>query len=101
MGYYTNFSLEIVKGNDYETDYESEIGEISEYGSSTFEESIKWYDHEKHMRQYSLLHPEVLFKLSGDGEENGDIWAEYYSNGKMQRVKARIVIDDFDETKLV
>jgi len=52
------------------------------------------------MRQYSLKHPNTLFKLSGEGEESGDIWQEYYLNGKMQLVTAQIVFDDFDESKL-
>jgi hypothetical protein len=99
MGYYTYYKLEIVSGNDSTTDYEKEIGELSGY-RNCFEESIKWYEHEKDMRQYSLKHPNTLFKLSGEGEESGDLWQEYYLNGKMQLVTAQIVFDDFDESKL-
>lgn len=100
MGYYTRHELEVLQGDDYKTDYEEEIGEISDYGASTFEEEIKWYDHEKHMREYSLKHPETVFALKGEGEESGDIWVEYYKNGKMQREKAKIVVDEYDEAKL-
>jgi hypothetical protein len=99
MGYYTYYKLEIVSGNDSTTHYEKEISELSGYGSC-FDDSIKWYEHEKDMRQYSLKHPNTLFKLSGEGEESGDIWQEYYLNGKMQRVTAIIVFGDFDESKL-
>jgi hypothetical protein len=100
MGYYTFHELEIVKGDDGVTDYEKEISELSGY-DDCFEDSIKWYSHEEHMRQYSLKHPNTLFKLSGEGEENGDMWHEYYLNGKMQRARAKIVFDDFDESKLI
>jgi hypothetical protein len=99
MGYYTSHKLEIVKGNDEFTDYEEEISKISGY-NNPFDDSCKWYDHEKHMREYSKNHPNTLFKLIGDGEENGDMWHEYYLNGKMQRAKAEIVFADFDEAKL-
>jgi|LakMenEpi03Aug12_release.lakeMendotaPanAssembly.Ray.scaffolds.fasta_scaffold51249_3 hypothetical protein len=99
MGYYTSHQLEIVKGNDGVTDYKKQISELSGY-NDCFDESIKWYEHETDMRSYSLEHPNTLFKLSGEGEESGDIWAEYYLNGKMQRVIAIIVFEDFDESKL-
>jgi len=100
MGYYTVHKLEIIEGNDYITDYEKEIGELSDYEDSTFEDSIKWYDHKEHMLSYSKLHPKTLFKLSGEGEESGDLWQEYYLNGKMQRIVGRIVFDEYDESKL-
>lgn len=99
MGYYTSHRLEIIEGNDYVTDYENEIGEDSGYGNP-FGEECKWYDHEDHMRKYSKKHPKTLFKLIGDGEENGDLWHEYYLNGKMQRVKAKIIFDEYDASKL-
>jgi hypothetical protein len=38
--------------------------------------------------------------LIGYGEEQGDMWHEYYLNGKMQRVNAEIIFADFDKTKL-
>lgn len=100
MGYYTMHSLEILKGDDYETDYENEISEISGYGVSTFCSEIKWYDHDKVIRIYSTKHPNVVFKLSGEGEETGDIWVEYYNNGLMQREEAKVVVGDYNESKL-
>jgi hypothetical protein len=100
MGYYTRHTLEIIEGNDYVTDYEQEIGELSEYGSSTFNDEIKWYNHENDMLQYSKKHPNTIFKIIGEGEENGDMWHEYYKNGNMQRIQGKIVFDDFDRTRL-
>ena len=100
MGYYTNFSLEIISGDDFTIDHEKEISELADY-RTCFDGEIKWYHHDEHMRQYSLKHPNTLFKLSGIGEENGDIWHEYYLNGKQQRCQAKIIYDEFDESKLV
>lgn len=99
MGYYTSHTLEIIEGDDYTTDYKEEIGKESGYGNP-FGESCKWYDHEKDMRSFSKKHPKTIFKLSGEGEEAGDIWHEYYLNGKMQRTKAKIVFEKYDPSKL-
>jgi len=103
MGYYTRHELEIIKGNtdliaEFVEENENAAYAIDEYGDSL--DSCKWYDHEKDMREFSLKHPSTLFKLSGEGEQSGDVWHEYYRNGKMQRCKARLVFDDFDDSKL-
>jgi len=99
MGYYTTHKLEIISGDDYVTDYKAEISKSTGY-ADCFSEEIKWYEHEKDMRNFSEKHPGVLFKLSGEGEDNGDIWVEYYKNGKMQRCKADIVIEGYNENNL-
>lgn len=99
MGYYTKHELEIIEGADFNTDYEKEIGEVSGY-VNPFEDECKWYDHEKDMRLYSKKHPKTLFKLIGEGEECGDLWHEYYLNGKMQRVKAEIIYAEYNQSEL-
>lgn len=43
--------------------------------------------------------PYLVFELRGEGEE-GDIWAEYYVNGKMHRAEAEIRVAEFDPAKL-
>jgi hypothetical protein len=99
MGYYTRHTLEIIEGNDYITDYIQEIAKLADY-TNLFDDGCKWYDHEKDMRKYSKNHPNTVFKLSGEGEETGDLWHEYYLNGKMQRAKAVITFDKYDADKL-
>ena len=99
MGYYTRHKLEIVEGNDNVTDYEKEISELADYGNC-FDDEIKWYDHQENMVEYSKRHHKVVFKLSGEGEESGDIWTEYYQDGKIQREKAEIKVAGFDKSKL-
>lgn len=99
MGYYTRYRLEIIEGNDYVTDYEKEISAIADY-NNCFDDSIKWYEHEKDMRTYSKKHPKTLFKLLGEGGESEDLWHEYYLNGKMQRAKGRIIFEEYDESEL-
>lgn len=98
MGYYTNYELETVSGADYETDYEQEV--TDQVGYRPFECETKWYSFEKDMREVSKKHPNVLLKLSGEGEENGDLWEAYFLNGKMQMCKAKIEYDAFNENLL-
>ncbi len=100
MGYRTRFELEIIENNNTEIDYAEEIGELSDYGDC-FDDEIKWYDHEEHMKEYSKKYPETVFCLKGEGDENDDIWAKYFKNGKMQVCKAKIIFDDYSENALV
>jgi hypothetical protein len=103
MGYYTRHELSIKSGSD---NLIKELREYSQEASYALqdngdtEESCKWYGHQDELRSFSLLHPEALFKLEGEGEESCDIWVEYYQNGKMQLCKAKISFDGFDESLL-
>ena len=99
MGYYTRYELEIVSGNDGSTNYELEISNTTNY-DYLFGDSIKWYDHEEDMKKYSIGHPNVLFRLTGEGEDSGDIWMAYYQNGKMFKTKAKLVFENFSIEKL-
>ena len=99
MGYYTKYELEIISGNDYETDYEREISVLADY-YNCFNDAIKWYSHKEDMIKYSKKYPSVLFLLKGEGEETGDIWRAYFQNGKMFRTKATILFEEFSIEKL-
>ena len=98
MGYYTRFELEIVSGGDNETDYEEVVTEQVDY--HPFDDETKWYSFEKDMKIVSKKHPKVVFKISGEGEESGDLWEAYFKDGKMQMCKAEIVYKNFDEALL-
>jgi len=39
-------------------------------------------------------------QLFGEGEEAGDLWNEYFKNGKSQIERAKIVIETYDPSKL-
>ena len=121
MGYDTRYSLDIsqtdvlkeIKGLDANgkpasifvremLDYNSikkEICELSGY-SYCWIEACKWYDHETDMRKFSKKYKDVVFTLSGEGEESGDLWIKYFKNGKMQVSKARIEYDSYNESLL-
>ncbi len=100
MGYYTRYELEILDGNDYVTEYESEISNLADYNDCFSDESIKWYNYEEDMKKYSKKHPNTVFCVSGEGEDNVDIWKAYFKNGKMFKTKAIILFENFSEDKL-
>lgn len=106
MGYYTHYELELLKGEVteeliQELENKDVIGYALEIDLTSCDESCKWYRHDKDMIDISKKFKEHIFKLSGEGEENGDIWVTYYKNGKLQHEKAKITFEEFDENKLV
>lgn len=64
------------------------------------DEPRKWYESTADMKEMSIRFEDVLFKLHGEGEEAGDLWDEYYLNGKHQRCNAILTYEPFDENKL-
>ena len=115
MGYQTNYKLKIKNqegedvtkatlaslvekyAEDQDINFVLTIG-LSEDGDT--EEPLKGYEHEVNLHSFSKEHPDLLFKLSGEGEESSDIWDKYFKNGKMQKCYAVVVIPEFDESKM-
>lgn len=117
MGYYTYYSMN-ARNIKNEKEFEAIInackereivssdnnkcGVFEEYSydicdnSATFEsyESCKWYEHDKDMIEISSMFPDVVFCLHGEGEESGDLWNTYYSNGESEICHARIIYDE-------
>ncbi len=106
MGYYTNFNLTTIGNSDIaeilaqipEEEFEDKFYAIDECGDCNCE--AKWYEHETDIRELSLKFPEVVFVLSGEGEEKDDIWKKYFQNGKMQVCRAEILFPVYDEKLL-
>lgn len=99
MGYYTHYSVSI-DGYTGDKDPEEFVGEETAYGNP-FEDECKWYDHEEDMKKISEKYPDMVFHLHGEGEESGDLWDKHFKNGKMQKCRAKIVIEPYNESKLV
>jgi len=121
MGYLTSFKLEIIQPESKIDDFErvlpkSQVPEQrqiiemlrSKYENAKFSldengntrESYTWYNYQDDLKEFSKNFPTMIFKLNGEGEENGDIWEAYFKNGKMQLCEARITFDKYDESKL-
>lgn len=105
MGYYTSYSLEVLNVEN-ELEIIDNLRKTSEYADHALddegntEEPCKWYEHEEELIEFSKKYPDALFKLSGEGEEAGDIWQTYFKNGKKQNIKAKVTFEDFDENKM-
>lgn len=119
MGYYTNHNLKIYQIdnaliNNDETkrkeleerineaisnhpDMEYAVGSVTE---DWYNDSCKWYEHVEDMIKFSKQFPDVVFELEGIGEENGDMWKEYYKNGKYQHCPAKITYEEYNPNKL-
>ena len=99
MSVYKKHELTIVSGNDYKTNYASEICKESDY-DNCFDESITWRDRIDNMLTVSEKFPDVLFKLVIRGEDIYDISCEYYKNGSRQCSQAIIIFEDYDPSKI-
>lgn len=105
MGYNTYYDLKIkdcVRINTIIEELSDENDDaayaLDENGNT--EMPCKWYDHDEDLKEFSKKYPELLFILNVEGEEPGDIWREYFKNGKMYSDKAEIIFPEFDESKL-
>jgi len=107
MGYYTNFNIKVINEVDHDLDNIKEI--IEEESGYDFEihdneicsnGEIKWYGYGTDMVKVSKQLPEVTFQVDGHGEESGDIWRNYWKDGKVQEAKRVVTIEPFDENKL-
>ena len=59
----------------------------------------KWYEHEADMVALSAQFPGVLFHLTGEGENNDDIWDLFALDGRIQKHKAKIIRQEAPDPK--
>jgi hypothetical protein len=105
MGYQTRHRLKIIQGEftarDLRKFAKTDPGEHWDYLLKDLRgESIKWYEHKQDMTRLSKAFPDIVFCLCGKGEDAGDVWREYYKNGRMHRCQAKLRFEKFDPTKL-
>lgn len=43
--------------------------------------NAKWYDWKKDMNELSRAYPDMIFRVSGDGEESEDLWKSIWKDG--------------------
>lgn len=113
MGYYTHYKLRIDPPQTLAFVQELKLhADAAPWVADTWardgtfipnggESTSQWRDEESEMRAASAAHPELLFTLDGNGEEQGDVWRSYYHAGKAQHWRMpTIKPDPFDATKL-
>ena len=71
-----------------------------DYSGATSHPCI-WDDHEEDLKKFSLLYPDTLFMLTGEGKEDKDLWKLYVKNGKSKKVKAIISFPPVNPSDLV
>lgn len=103
MGYYSEHSLSVIKGDDsliqsFREESDNAMYAFSENGDC--KQRCKWYSAEKELIDFSKKHSETLFLLEVKGEENEDIWKLYVRNGKKQMCKAILTFEEYNEQKL-
>lgn len=112
MGYYTRYELKIVhKDNNKNINNPSNFIRIlknecedADYAldeDGYTREETKWYTYNDDLKKFSKKYNNLIFILTGIGEEGDDIWREYFNNGKSHYTKAKLAFDDYDEGKLV
>ena len=107
MGYQTKFSLKTEPKIKLNLDELSTMSdgynweELDEYVYG-IDDCVKWYDHRKHMENFTKnkKYKDILFLLEGEGEESGDIWRQYHKNGKSLHYQAILTFPDFKEKDL-
>lgn len=99
MGYYSDYYIEVQKGDLDLTD-----GDIEEKFFDGYDvyfdtkrncfviQSVTWYDHREDIQRLSLLHPELIFAVCriGEGDKDTDkemIWAH---NGEVVAQAPRV-----------
>ena len=104
MGYYTSYSLEINDESEREAIVcELRAKEVIDYALTSSlgtNDDVKWYSCSEDMKDVSEKFPDVLFTLSGEGEEHGDLWKEYFLAGQSHCVKVTLSFPEFDHSKL-
>lgn len=111
MGYYTDYELSVYTDVPVERlrEIDAAVRKIddgifddwSHIGGDWYANEQKWYSQEKDMWELSLQFPEVLFYLHGNGEDDDDLWDEYWQNGSFQHCHAVIPPYDPKEMKRV
>lgn len=100
MGYYTWYTLEVLKDPDnQENQFWEELDNITglakEFKQYDGSES-KWYDWEEDMIKISRKFPKMLFSLGGNGEEALDIWCAHFCNGQCNYREIQTYWEEFN-----
>ena len=87
MGYYTTFDLTVTPDPEEsllveEVDGESLRALLNEEGMIW---NSKWYTCEDDMIALSAKWPDYLFRVYGEGEEQGDVWVYFFKAGECDK----------------
>lgn len=88
MGYWTNYSVDVCgEQNAVAKTFQDikkvnpDLAELADQGYSY----LKWYEWEEDMTKVAKMNPDVLIILTGDGEDNDDLWEARFKGDLMER----------------
>lgn len=98
MGYYTDYTLDVYQSQgSFDRDelnravMEIDGGTFEEWGDlSWYASDQKWYSQRRDMYELSLKFPNLLFRVHGNGEDEDDLWDEYWQDGSYEEQYAEI-----------
>jgi hypothetical protein len=86
MGYYTRYKLVIKNIKDKDVNLDAIEARFCAIGMEDVlfnrADQQKWYSWKTDMTHISNMFPKAHFELSGEGEENGDVWVAHFIGGK-------------------
>jgi hypothetical protein len=90
MGYLTCYDIILLEGT--EDDFQKFLKDLALESDYTglkegYLYDAKWYDWEKDTFNVSKRHPNIYFRIDGNGEELEDNWRYYCCNGKFKYVE--------------
>lgn len=100
MGYYTWYTLEILKDpEDQEEQFWEELDKLTGFAKDFKRyngSEAKWCNWKADMIKLSKKFPKMLFSLDGNGEENLDMWDAHFCNGNLNYRKIQTFWEKFD-----
>lgn len=100
MGYYTWYTLEVLKDpDDQEDQFWEELDEITGFANDfkKFDGAeAKWYSWKEDMIKLSKKFPKMFFSLDGNGEGSLDIWVAHFCNGECNYREIQTYWEKFD-----
>lgn len=121
MSYYTNYNIAIcqtdpdthemlpppapMRGNMFVsqgiiTGIENEMPGLSFNGINEFNGYCKYRDWERVVTELSKQHPDLIFIVTGHGQDNNDHWIAWVTAGLSQYEKMRLTHNPFDVKNL-
>lgn len=107
MGYYTAYSIAydaLKTTSEIDSAIEAFFKGVDGGGWATYAGEIlggvrKWYDQEIDMYCLSKKFPDILFTVSGHGDDWDDSWEEHWQDGSMQH--CHMEIPPYDPNRMV
>lgn len=96
--HYVEYTLQVINDDLALIDHKKGISNIAKF--NPFMMDCEWYKSHDNMLEYSIIYPKFTFILNCRGEDITDKWKSYYKNGKSFTTYAKIIFEEYNESKL-